>query len=311
MSSLTNTLLDNALKGSNSSVSSKLFQNQNSTLSKQQSGVKFKDFEEMKDVGLFKAYDGLQTTLYNASQAKLNNTKASLLLNNQQESVRLFSEIATRMQVLVINSDRNTSPDYLDATIKNYLEEVASILNSYSPATGFSFGGSVKNLPPIKNIETFIETSNIINDHITTNYTDVVPQRGNFALSGNKIMSIDIDATHENFANLISCLHKMKDMDRANSGSKLPLLKDIQKSIQSFSLMQAEIALRQVELENDNTRIKSMENTAMEYFEESFQFGVLDGYLEMTEVNNSLEIFARNLKNFLDSKSMITKRFYD
>ncbi len=311
MSKTSGNLLASSLRSSQGQKLNSIIRTRDDMIKAQISGTKFKDLSEMRNHGLLKSYDNVQANLSRSRISITSNTNSENVLNIVSAHLGYFHDLILEVNNFVSSIDATKPKEIITANTSDYFERIAGILNQQNPSVGYIFGGAMKHLPPIENIDNFVQFSNIINNQATANYTDVVDQYGSIILNNAVSLDGDINASNICFCEFIASLHLIKDLNTDNYASKQKIFQRLESSMRALSITTAKISQYQRTIDTENVRLGTDIASSTSIYDNTFRHNPVEGFVEQQQNTADMQAMTSNLKTTMQNKFEALRKLYE
>lgn len=185
-------------------------ENMDDTLKVQQSGAKYQGASSMIAAGLFDKFADMCHETHALKFQKDQNIETARIINEQTAVVKQLEEVVREIKETALQIDPSTTAVDPKLFAENSLRKVASLLNS--SANGVYLFGGETNVPPIPDVEKFIEETNIVNGKSTGNFTNVVKSNAKTTISEGLSIDLALDVKSPVICDLIAGLHEVKNV---------------------------------------------------------------------------------------------------
>jgi hypothetical protein len=240
---------------------------------KQSSGMKFQNLGELRKAGVMSDYVSLVKKMDEIDAIEVSNSKVESRINLQTGLIQGIQETLQTLRSQVMEYSVATASIDIKMLAKSNLRQVALTLNT-TAADGFEFGGATADIPPIEDIEAFVETSNLLQGKPTRNYTKLVSSDSRVRVDLQREIDVEFDASHPAFQKFIAALHMMKDL--TPESSKDATVKMFDEANKAFDALIVDISFNDKILTDAKSSLAVTKATAVEEMETKFKASIPD-----------------------------------
>jgi len=218
---------------------------------------------EMRQKGVYEEYISLIRTSHQIDSLSVSNTMLEKRIEYKTDVISEVVKLASEMKAKVIEFNSLTEHIDIQSIAKQSLELLAFKLNTYD-GRGYIFGGQNSDSPPIEDIQTFVNQSNLLGDNPTRNYTKVISSDSKKIIGLNKELDENLDASDSGFQKLIAALHLMKDMKAGSEADQSKTVKMFEDALKQFHNVELDINYKQKILQDSKKDIQHVRENIVE-----------------------------------------------
>lgn len=235
---------------------------------KQARSMHYADVASMRKAGVFSDYVGITQKLDMVDALEVSNTGVARRLAAQASAVKSLRGIAVSFKAELMQYNIATARVGVKDAALSALRQVAMLLNQQG-ADGYEFGGASNNVPPIADVDNFVNQKNIVASKATRNYTNLVSSDVVSQIDLNRTIEARIDAANPAFQKIIAGFHMAASLENPDGVPDVAAMLD--EGIKALERLTIDIAFKDKILDDANNSLSESKISISEELEVKFK----------------------------------------